>query len=78
MPARIRYAVLKSISPSGTDLPQMVDDFERELIETAPKQTVNDQTKASALLGLRVWTLNTNLKRFKEKDESSEGGERSG
>lgn len=68
LPARIRYAALKSIPPSGIDLPQLVDDFERGLIETALKQTSNNQTKASALLGLRVQTLNMKLKRFKEKD----------
>lgn len=68
LPARIRYAALKSLPPSGIDLPKMVDDFERSLIETALKQTGNNQTKASALLGLRVQTLNMKLKRFKEKD----------
>ncbi len=72
LPSRIRYAALKSIPPSGIDLPQMVDDFERRLIETALLQTGNNQTKASALLGLRVQTLNMKLKRFKEKDEFSE------
>jgi DNA-binding NtrC family response regulator len=71
LPARIRYAALKSIPPSGIDLPQLVDDFERNLIETALRQTHNNQTKASALLGLRVQTLNMKLKRFKEKDEEA-------
>lgn len=68
LPSRVRYAALKAIPTDGIDLPQMVDDFERNLIETALRQTGNNQTKASALLGLRVQTLNMKLKRFKEKD----------
>jgi len=68
LPSRVRYAALKAIPTTGIDLPQMVDDFERNLIETALRQTHNNQTKASALLGLRVQTLNMKLKRFKEKD----------
>lgn len=68
LPTRVRYAALKAIPTTGIDLPQMVDDFERNLIETALRQTSNNQTKASALLGLRVQTLNMKLKRFKEKD----------
>ncbi|MEP7338933.1 MAG: sigma 54-interacting transcriptional regulator [Acidobacteriota bacterium] len=68
LPSRVRYAALKAIPVTGIDLPQMVDDFERNLIETALRQTHNNQTKASALLGLRVQTLNMKLKRFKEKD----------
>ncbi|HMV50432.1 MAG TPA: sigma 54-interacting transcriptional regulator [Blastocatellia bacterium] len=68
LPTRVRYAALKAIPTAGIDLPQMVDDFERNLIETALRQTNNNQTKASALLGLRVQTLNMKLKRFKEKD----------
>ena len=73
LPSRVRYAALKSIPTTGIDLPQMVDDFERNLIETALRQTNNNQTKASALLGLRVQTLNMKLKRFKEKDGVFEG-----
>lgn len=73
LPSRIRYSALKSIPASGIDLPQLVDDFERGLIETALRQTGNNQTKASALLGLRVQTLNMKLKRFKEQAE--EGSE---
>ncbi|MFN0087960.1 MAG: sigma-54-dependent transcriptional regulator [Blastocatellia bacterium] len=67
LPSRIRYAAFKSIPRTGVDLPQLVDDFERSLIETALRQTQNNQTKAAALLGLRVQTLNMKLKRFKEK-----------
>jgi DNA-binding NtrC family response regulator len=73
LPSRIRYASLKSIPSSGIDLPQMVDDFERGLIETALRQTNNNQTRAAALLGLRVQTLNMKLKRFKEQAEETEG-----
>jgi DNA-binding NtrC family response regulator len=69
LPSRVRYAALRSIPPSGIDLPRMVDDFERNLIETALRQTNNNQTKAAALLGLRVQTLNMKLKRFKEQSE---------
>lgn len=73
LPSRIRYASLKAIPTGGIDLPQMVEDFERNLIETALHQTSNNQTKASSLLGLRVQTLNMKLKRFKEKDGLEEG-----
>src|SRR5262249_28857801 len=54
LPSRIRYARLKSIPPDGIDLPQIVDDFERELIATALEQSGGSQTKASRLLGLRI------------------------
>lgn len=67
LPSRIRYAALKAIPQSGIDLPQMVDDFERGLIETALRQTSGNQTRASAMLGLRVQTLNMKLKRFAEQ-----------
>lgn len=66
LPSRIRYHTLKSIPASGIDLPCMVDDFERSLIETALRQTGGNQTRAAALLGLRVQTLNMKLKRFAE------------
>ena len=72
LPARVRFAALKAIPPSGIDLPQIVDDFERNLIETALRQTHNNQTKAAALLGLRVQTLNMKLKRFKENGDQEE------
>ncbi|HKX32005.1 MAG TPA: sigma 54-interacting transcriptional regulator [Blastocatellia bacterium] len=67
LPSRIRYSSLKSIPVSGVNLPQMVDEFERSLIETALRQTNGNQTKASAMLGLRVQTLNMKLKRFAEQ-----------
>ena len=37
-------------------------------LETALRQTGGNQTKASALLGLRVQTLNMKLKRFAEQN----------
>lgn len=67
MPSRIRYARLKSLPPEGVDLPQIVDDFERNLIATALQQCGNSQTKASRLLGLRVQTLNMKLKRYSDQ-----------
>jgi DNA-binding NtrC family response regulator len=67
LPSRIRYAQLKSLPPDGVDLPQIVDDFERNLIATALKQCGNSQTKASKLLGLRVQTLNMKLKRYADQ-----------
>lgn len=67
LPSRIRFSTLKEIPSSGIDLPQMIDDFERNLIETALRQTGGNQTKASAMLGLRVQTLNMKLKRFTEQ-----------
>ena len=72
LPSRIRYAALKSIPPTGIDLPRMVDDFERSLIETALRQTSNNQTRAAALLGLRVQTLNMKLKRFREGGDGAQ------
>ncbi|MFN8001222.1 MAG: sigma 54-interacting transcriptional regulator [Acidobacteriota bacterium] len=68
LPSRIRYARLKSIPPDGVDLPQIVDDFERNLIATALQQCGGSQTKASKLLGLRVQTLNMKLKRYAEQE----------
>jgi DNA-binding NtrC family response regulator len=68
LPARIRYARLKSIPSEGVDLPQIVDEFERELIATALKQSGGSQTKASKLLGLRVQTLNMKLKRYADQE----------
>jgi DNA-binding NtrC family response regulator len=67
LPSRIRYAHLKSIPPDGIDLPQIVDDFERDLIATALDQSGGSQTKASKLLGLRVQTLNMKLKRYADQ-----------
>lgn len=67
LPSRIRYARLKSLPPEGVDLPEIVDDFERNLISTALRQSGNSQTKASKLLGLRVQTLNMKLKRFADQ-----------
>jgi len=66
LPDRIRYASLQTIPPSGIDLPTVVVDYERRLIETALRQTGGNQTKAGRLLGLRVQTLNMKLKRFAE------------
>jgi two-component system response regulator PilR (NtrC family) len=67
LPSHIRYAHLKSIPPDGIDLPQVVDDFERNLIATALDQSGGSQTKASKLLGLRVQTLNMKLKRYADQ-----------
>ncbi|MFN0084152.1 MAG: sigma-54-dependent transcriptional regulator [Blastocatellia bacterium] len=64
LPARVRFARLRSIPPDGVDLPRIVDDFERELIATALRQCGGSQTNASKLLGLRVQTLNMKLKRY--------------
>src|SRR5262244_846195 len=68
LPSRIRYARLKSIPPDGIDLPQIVDDFERDLIATALEQSGGSQTRASKLLGLRVQTLNMKLKRYADQE----------
>jgi DNA-binding NtrC family response regulator len=70
LPTRVRYATLKAIPRCGIDLPQMVDDFEWNLIETALRQTGGNQTKAARILGLRVQTLNMKLKRFAEHKKS--------
>lgn len=70
LPPRIRHATLKSIPAEGVSLPDIVDDFERTLIQTALRQTGGSQTKASKLLGLRVQTLNMKLKRFSEQNRA--------
>jgi DNA-binding NtrC family response regulator len=70
LPIRIRNATLKAIPTSGVDLPEMVDNYEWALIETALRQTGGNQTKAAQLLGLRVQTLNMKLKRFAEQRKS--------
>jgi len=67
LPAHVRFARLRSIPPDGIDLPNLVDDFERNLIVTALQQSGNSQTKAAKLLGLRVQTLNMKLKRFADQ-----------
>src|SRR5581483_8090448 len=49
LPTRIRYATFKSIPASGSDLPQMVDDYERALIETAQSdQRQSDESRRTA------------------------------
>jgi DNA-binding NtrC family response regulator len=70
LPTRVRYATLKAIPANGIDLPHMVDDYERNLIETALRQTGGNQTKAARILGLRVQTLNMKLKRFAEQEKN--------
>jgi len=64
LPTRIRYASLRSIPSEGINLPQVVEEYERSLIETALRQGGGSQTRASQLLGLRVQTLNMKLKRL--------------
>ncbi|HEY7183864.1 MAG TPA: sigma 54-interacting transcriptional regulator [Blastocatellia bacterium] len=64
LPNRIRHAAMRTIPASGVNLPGVVDDYERALIETALGQTGGNQTKASQLLGLRLQTLNMKLKRY--------------
>ncbi|HKC87411.1 MAG TPA: sigma 54-interacting transcriptional regulator [Blastocatellia bacterium] len=66
LPDRVRHATLRAIPPDGVDLPRIVADYERSIIETALRQTSGNQTKAARLLGLRVQTLNMKLKRFAE------------
>ncbi len=68
LPPHIRYARLKSIPPDGIYLPHVVDDFERELIAKALRQSGGSQSKASRLLGLRVQTLNMKLKRYADQE----------
>jgi DNA-binding NtrC family response regulator len=66
LPDRVRHATMRVIPPDGVDLPRIVDDYERSIIETALRQTSGNQTKAARLLGVRVQTLNMKLKRFAE------------
>jgi DNA-binding NtrC family response regulator len=67
LPPRIRHVTRAAIPERGIDLPQMVESYERSLIETALRQTGGNQTRAAQLLGLRVQTLNMKLKRFGEQ-----------
>jgi len=64
LPGRVRHATLRAIPHDGIDLPRIVDDYERSIIETALRQTAGNQTNAARLLGMRVQTLNMKLKRF--------------
>jgi DNA-binding NtrC family response regulator len=75
LPDRVRHAMLRAIPPDGVDLPRIVDDYERSIIETALRQTSGNQTNAARLLGLRVQTLNMKLKRFAELTMPPVGGD---
>ena len=74
LPPRIRHAMLRTIPAEGVSLPEIVDQFERTLINTALRQAGGSQTKASRLLGLRVQTLNMKLKRFAEQTADQTAG----
>lgn len=76
LPSRIRYAALRAIPADGVNLPQLMDEYERNLIETALKQTGGNQTKAAQLLGLRVQTLNMKLKRLAVGRRPEQNGSR--
>jgi DNA-binding NtrC family response regulator len=66
LPGYVRRATLLAIHPDGIDLPRIVEDYERSMIEAALRQTSGNQTKAARLLGLKLQTLNMKLKRFAE------------
>ncbi len=72
LPLRIRQAALASIPEQGIDLPRMVENYERQLIKTALRQTNGSQTRAARLLGLHLQTLNTKIKRFSERQKAKE------
>ncbi len=72
LPLRIRRAALASIPESGIDLPRIVENYERQLIKTALRQTNGNQTRAARLLGLRLQTLNEKIKRFNERQKAKE------
>ena len=74
LPIRIRCATQKAIPDRGIDLPQVIDDFEWKLIETAMRQAGGSQTKASRLLSLRIQTLNMKLKRFAQQNRTLKYG----
>lgn len=65
LPERIQHANFNSFPAGGVDLPQIMDDFERSLIEMALRQTNGSQARAARLLGLRAQTLNMKLKRLR-------------
>lgn len=65
LPTHIRQANFSSFPEGGVDLPQIIDDFERSLIEMALRQMGGNQARAARLLGLRAQTLNMKLKRLR-------------
>ncbi len=64
LPERVRDASPQTIPCDGIDLWQIVEDYERSLIETALRQTGGNQTQAAQLLGLKIQTLNMKVGRF--------------
>ncbi len=69
LPGHLRRATLSAIPHDGIDLPRLVNNYERSIIETALRQTSGNQAKAARLLRLRVQTLNMKLKRFAESNQ---------
>jgi len=69
LPSHLRHATLQAIPNDGIDLPRLVNDYERSIIERALRQTSGNQAKAARLLRLRVQTLNMKLKRFGESKQ---------
>jgi DNA-binding NtrC family response regulator len=68
LPMQLRCTTRHAIPDRGIDLPEVIDDYEWALIETAMRQSGGNQTRASGLLSLRVQTLNMKLKRFARKN----------
>ena len=58
-------AQLTNNEGSGLDLQEEVRRFEVELIRSALMKTGGRQRRAASLLGMKVTTLNTKIKRYK-------------
>ncbi len=71
LPGYVRRATLLAIPPDGIDLPRIVEDYERSIIEAAMRQTSGHQTKAARLLGMKIQTLNKKLKCFAELNKKN-------
>jgi DNA-binding NtrC family response regulator len=64
--------------PDDLDLQAEVRRFEAELIRSALIQTGGRQRRAAQLLGMKVTTLNTKIRRYQITVEESPGDEENG
>jgi DNA-binding NtrC family response regulator len=71
LPYRVRHATMQMIPVEGVELPRIVVEYERSIIEMALQQASGNQSKAAQLLGLRVQTLNLKLKRIAESNKAA-------